>query len=101
MLTKTHRGVRAVALSTVFVGGLAAFAAAAQPNAEVLHWWTSGGEAKAAAALKADFEANGGKWNDMAVAGGGGDAAMTVLRSRVLAGDPPAAAQIKGPNIQD
>lgn len=101
MLTKTQRGARAVALSTVFVGGLAAFAAAAQPNAEVLHWWTSGGEAKAAAALKADFEANGGKWNDMAVAGGGGDAAMTVLRSRVLAGDPPAAAQIKGPNIQD
>ena len=47
------------------------------------------------AALKADFEANGGKWIDMAVAGGAGDAAMTVLRSRVLSGDPPAAAQIK------
>jgi len=101
MLTNSRRGVRAVALSTVFVGGLAAFAAAAQPQAEVLHYWTSGGEAKAAAALKADFEANGGKWTDNAVAGGAGDAAMTVLRSRVLSGDPPAAAQIKGPNIQD
>mgnify|MGYP001502267278 CR=1 FL=1 len=31
----------------------------AEPTAEVLHWWTSGGEAKAVASLKEDFEANG------------------------------------------
>jgi glucose/mannose transport system substrate-binding protein len=68
---------------------------------EVLHWWTSGGEAKAIGVLKKDFEAQGGKWIDSPVAGGGGDAAMTALRARVVAGDPPSAVQLKGPNIQE
>jgi ABC-type glycerol-3-phosphate transport system substrate-binding protein len=62
---------------------------------EVLHWWTSGGEAKAARALKATLQAKGHTWKDFAVAGGGGDAAMTVLKSRVVSGNAPAAAQIK------
>ncbi len=68
---------------------------------EVLHWWTSGGEAKAAAALKATMQAKGHTWKDFAVAGGGGDAAMTVLKSRVVSGNAPAAAQIKGPSLQE
>ncbi|CAG1017244.1 partial putative sugar-binding periplasmic protein, partial [Burkholderiaceae bacterium] len=68
---------------------------------EVLHWWTSGGEAKAAAALKASMQQKGHTWKDFAVAGGAGDAAMTVLKSRVVSGNAPAAAQIKGPSIQE
>ena len=68
---------------------------------EVLHWWTSGGEAKAAAALKSSMQAKGHTWKDFAVAGGGGDAAMTVLKSRVVSGNAPAAAQIKGPSLQE
>jgi len=68
---------------------------------EVLHWWTSGGEAKAAAALKATLQAKGHTWKDFAVAGGGGDNAMTVLKSRVVSGNAPAAAQIKGPSLQE
>jgi glucose/mannose transport system substrate-binding protein len=68
---------------------------------EVLHWWTSGGEAKAAAALKQTMEAEGHTWKDFAVAGGGGDSAMTVLKSRVISGNAPAAAQIKGPALQE
>ncbi len=68
---------------------------------EVLHWWTSGGEAKAAKALAATLEGKGHTWKDFAVAGGGGDSAMTVLKSRVVSGNPPSAAQIKGPSIQD
>jgi glucose/mannose transport system substrate-binding protein len=68
---------------------------------EVLHWWTSGGEAKAAAALKGQLQAKGHTWKDFAVAGGGGDNAMTVLKSRVVSGNPPAAAQIKGPALQE
>ena len=68
---------------------------------EVLHWWTSGGEAKAAAELKATMQKKGHTWKDFAVAGGGGDAAMTVLKSRLVSGNPPAAAQIKGPQIQE
>lgn len=68
---------------------------------EVLHWWTSGGEAAAAAELKKMVESKGHTWKDFAVAGGGGDAAMTALKSRVVAGNPPTAAQIKGPAIQE
>jgi glucose/mannose transport system substrate-binding protein len=68
---------------------------------EVLHWWTSGGEAKAVGELKEMFESEGGKWIDSPVAGGGGDAAMTALRARVVAGNPPTAVQLKGPNIQE
>jgi glucose/mannose transport system substrate-binding protein len=68
---------------------------------EVLHWWTSGGEAKSVGELKTIMQGKGHTWKDFAVAGGGGDNAMTVLKSRVVAGNPPAAAQIKGPAIQE
>jgi glucose/mannose transport system substrate-binding protein len=78
-----------------------ACASAQAGELEVLHWWTSGGEAKAAAALKASMQAKGHTWKDFAVAGGGGDAAMTVLKSRVVSGNAPAAAQIKGPSLQE
>ena len=61
--------------------------AAVADEVEVLHWWTAGGEAKAAAALKATLQGKGHTWKDFAVAGGGGDAAMTVLKSRVVAGN--------------
>jgi glucose/mannose transport system substrate-binding protein len=67
---------------------------------EVLHWWTSGGEAASVAVLKELLEEEGHAWKDFAVAGGGGDAAMTVLKSRAVAGNPPTAAQVKGPQIQ-
>ncbi len=70
-------------------------------DVEVLHWWTSGGEAKSVAELKKMLEAKGHKWKDFAVAGGGGDAAMTALKARVVSGNPPTAAQIKGPSIQE
>ena len=33
----------------------------AGPKIEVLHWWTSGGEAAALKVLKDDFAANGGE----------------------------------------
>jgi glucose/mannose transport system substrate-binding protein len=67
---------------------------------EVLHWWTSGGEAAAVSVLKQMLEKEGHTWKDFAVAGGGGDAAMTVLKSRAVSGNPPTAAQVKGPQIQ-
>ena len=67
----------------------------AGPKIEVLHWWTSGGEAAALKVLKDDFAANGGEWLDMPVTGGGGDAANVALKARIVAGDPPSASQIK------
>ena len=75
--------------------------AGAQQSVEVLHWWTSGGEAAALNVLKGNLEKQGVKWNDMPVAGGGGEAAMTALRARVTAGNPPTAVQMLGFDIQD
>jgi glucose/mannose transport system substrate-binding protein len=83
----------------VLILGLVAFGATAG-EVEVLHWWTSGGEAAAVGVLKQLLEKEGHTWVDFAVAGGGGDAAMTVLKSRAVAGNPPTAAQVKGPQIQ-
>ncbi len=68
---------------------------------EVLHYWTSGGEAKSLEVLKRTMLDRGHEWKDFAVAGGGGESAMSVLKNRVLAGNPPSAAQIKGPDIQE
>ena len=35
---------------------------------EVLHWWTSGGEAKSVGELKKIMQAKGNTWKDFAVA---------------------------------
>ncbi|WP_378948761.1 ABC transporter substrate-binding protein [Mesorhizobium sp. ANAO-SY3R2] len=73
----------------------------AADSVEVLHWWTSGGEAAALDVLKKNLESQGVTWKDMPVAGGGGEAAMTALRARVTAGDPPTAVQALGFDITD
>ena len=70
-------------------------------DVEVMHWWTSGGEAAAIAVLQEDLQERGTGWTDMAIAGGGGDAAMTALRARVVAGNPPTAAQMLGMSVRE
>jgi glucose/mannose transport system substrate-binding protein len=88
-------------LGAAIAGILSTNSAMAAPEAEVLHYWTSGGEAKSVAVLQKEFSDSGGNWTDMPVAGGGGDAATAALRARVLSGNAPAAAQLKGPAIQE
>jgi len=98
-MNSTLRLAAAISLASLFP--LSALAADAKGNVEVVHWWTSGGEKAAVDVLKAQVEKDGFTWKDGAVAGGGGATAMTVLKSRAVAGNPPAVAQIKGPDIQD
>jgi carbohydrate ABC transporter substrate-binding protein, CUT1 family (TC 3.A.1.1.-) len=80
---------------------LASSTAVTAGEVEVLHWWTSGGEAASVNYLKEKLSGAGVSWTDFAVAGGGGENAMTVLKSRAISGNPPTAAQIKGPSIQE
>ena len=87
--------IAAVVSATMATGAVAA------ESVEVLHWWTSGGEAAALGVLKKDLESQGITWNDMPVAGGGGEAAMTALRARVTSGNPPSAVQALGFDITD
>ncbi|PJI38371.1 MAG: sugar ABC transporter substrate-binding protein [Rhizobium sp.] len=95
------RNLKSILTATVVSLFMLPAAGHAGGTVEVLHWWTSGGEAKAVGTLKEAFEKQGGKWEDSPIAGGGGDAAMTALRARVMAGNPPAAVQLKGPGIQE
>ena len=86
---------------TLVVALLATTSIAYAEDVEVLHWWTSGGEAAALNVLKDTLATQGVGWLDMPVAGGGGEAAMTTLRARVTAGNPPTAVQMLGYDIQD
>ena len=92
-ITKLAAGVALLAMT--------AGAVKAAEEVEVLHWWTSGGEAAALNVLKENLQKEGVSWKDMPVAGGAGSAAMTALRARVTAGDPPTAVQLLGFDLRD
>ncbi len=90
------------AVAAIMMGSMAGISAVhAAESVEVLHWWTSGGEAAALDVLKKDLESKGISWTDMPVAGGGGTEAMTVLRARVTSGNAPTAVQMLGFDILD
>ena len=95
---KLSQIIKSIFATTALLSSAAAVHAA---EVEVLHQWTSGGEAKSVAELKKIMEAKGVTWKDFAVAGGAGENATTALKARVIAGSPPTAAQIKGPSIQE
>ena len=72
-----------------------------RPSVEVLHWWTSGGEAAALGALREHVERQGVSWADNPINGGGGQQAMKALRARVEAGRPPTAVQVMGLEVHE
>jgi glucose/mannose transport system substrate-binding protein len=92
VITKLAAGAALIAMTA---------GAAKATEVEVLHWWTSGGEAAALNVLKENLAKEGVTWKDMPVAGGAGSAAMTALRARVTAGDPPTAVQLLGFDLRD
>lgn len=76
--------------------------AQSEPGAlDVLHWWTSASERRAADQLGELLLPVGVQWNDAAIPGGGGMAAVKVLKSRVLMGDPPDVAQLIGSTLTE
>ncbi|NNH57378.1 MULTISPECIES: ABC transporter substrate-binding protein [Rhizobium] len=89
------------AVAVVMMAGLSAAHAADVKEVQMLHWWTSGGEAAALNVLKQDLSKEGFAWKDVPVAGGGGDAAMTALKAMVAAGTYPTASQMLGYTVLD
>src|SRR3981081_1048983 len=92
---------RELITAVVGAGALSIGTARADESVEVLHWWTEGGEAKCLNILKETLQKQGVTWKDMPVAGGGGTQAMTALKARVAAGNPPAAVQLLGYDVTD
>ena len=90
-----------LALSCLSFPAHCATQAAVPPAAslQVLHWWTSASERRAANLLAARLRDEGVEWKDAAIPGGAGLGAGKVLKSRVLARDSPDATQIIGASI--
>jgi glucose/mannose transport system substrate-binding protein len=67
---------------------------------EVLHFWDVGDDARAVDVLKSTLRRQGHTWKDFAVAPDANGIPLFLLRARVQSGNPPAAAQVKAPVIQ-
>jgi glucose/mannose transport system substrate-binding protein len=89
MTHKTRITRLGIALTLAF--GLATLAHAQANRAEVLHWWTSGGESAAVKELANAYTQAGGTWVDSAIAGG--EQARAAAVNRMVGGTPPTAAQ--------
>jgi glucose/mannose transport system substrate-binding protein len=88
-------------IALALAGASVSARAADVKEVQMLHWWTSGGEAAALNVLKQDLSKEGFAWKDVPVAGGGGDAAMTALKAMVAAGTYPTASQMLGYTVLD
>ncbi len=83
------QGFRQVCLATALM--VAGSAVAHAQEAEVIHWWTSGGESAAVKVFADKFTEAGGTWVDNAIAGG--ENARTAGINRIVGGNPPTAMQ--------
>ncbi len=83
--------LKSCAVAAAFAMGLTAPAQAAGTKAEVIHWWTSGGESAAVKVFSESYTATGGVWVDTAVALG--EQARSVAINRIVGGNPPTMAQ--------
>jgi glucose/mannose transport system substrate-binding protein len=83
------QGLRQLCLASVLIA--AGTAVASAQEAEVIHWWTSGGESAAVKVFADKFNEAGGTWVDTAIAGG--ENARTAGINRIVGGNPPTAMQ--------
>jgi glucose/mannose transport system substrate-binding protein len=71
---------------------------APRPRMTVISQWSSGSSGAAMVALGKEFDRRGGTWEHNPVPGFTTEM-MNKLRAQIIAGDPPAASQLKGPEI--
>jgi glucose/mannose transport system substrate-binding protein len=80
-----------MSLLATLIAGLGISCPALAQKAEVIHWWTSGGESVALKQLADAYNKAGGQWVDTAIAGG--DNARAAALNRIAGGNPPTASQ--------
>ncbi len=82
---------RTFSLLAALIGGAGLASPAWAQKAEVIHWWTSGGESAALKELANAYNKAGGQWVDNAIAGG--ENARAAALNRIAGGNPPVASQ--------
>jgi glucose/mannose transport system substrate-binding protein len=90
----------AAAATTMLAAALLSGTAMAAPKVLMLHQWASGNDAASIAKLGEMFTAAGGTWEQTAIAGHTANT-LAKLRADVVAGNAPAAVQLKGPEIAE
>ena len=76
-----------MSLLATLIAGLGISSPALAQKAEVIHWWTSGGESAALKQLAEGYNKAGGQWVDNAIAGG--DNARAAALNRIAGGTHP------------
>jgi glucose/mannose transport system substrate-binding protein len=95
-----HCATAAVAVISLELGLLSAVVVHAEPTTNLLSQWDNGSDAAAIAKLGEMFKAAGGKWQSTSIAGHTANT-LAKLRADVVAGNPPPAVQLKGPEIAE
>jgi len=88
----------ALGAAATITAALLSGTAMAEPKVLMLHQWASGNDAASIAKLGEMFTAAGGTWEQTAIAGHTANT-LAKLRADVVAGNAPAAVQLKGPEI--
>ena len=96
----TRYATAAVAIISLKIGLLSALVAQAEPKTNFLSQWGEGSDAAAIVKLGEMYAAAGGKWQATSIAGHTANT-LAKLRADVVAGNPPPAVQLKGPEIAE
>ncbi|OAF19398.1 ABC transporter substrate-binding protein [Bradyrhizobium neotropicale] len=97
-ITITRRRLLAGSAATLALPAVVRAQGAAKPRLTVISQWSAGSDGAAITALGKKFEEKGGVWQHSPVPGFTTEM-MNKLRAQIMAGDPPACSQLKGPEI--
>lgn len=96
-ITTTRRSLLAGSAAALALPRFAR-AQGAKPRLTAISQWSAGSDGAAITALGKKFEEKGGVWQHSPVPGFTTEM-MNKLRAQIMAGDPPACSQLKGPEI--
>jgi glucose/mannose transport system substrate-binding protein len=94
----TRRRLLAGSAAALALPSFARAQGTAKPRLTVISQWSAGSDGAAITALGKKFEEKGGIWQHSPVPGFTTEM-MNKLRAQIIAGDPPACSQLKGPEI--
>ena len=97
-ITTTRRRLLAGSAAALALPAFARAQGAVKPRLTAISQWSAGSDGAAITALGKKFEEKGGVWQHSPVPGFTTEM-MNKLRAQIMAGDPPACSQLKGPEI--